>query len=138
MEWVASKENLFEVAESFWLKFDGQKNFAIHGEMGSGKTTFILALCRKLGAEGHLGSPSFSIINEYRYPQGLIYHVDLYRLKDYREVVRAGVEECLYSGQICLVEWPERAPEIFPPETVRVYLELAGPESRKIRVARLP
>ena len=66
--------------------------------------------------EDTVSSPTFSIINEYAYPSGLIYHLDLYRLKNEDEALRAGVEDCLNSRSICLVEWPNRAPGIFPKE----------------------
>lgn len=96
--------------------------FAISGEMGAGKTTFISALCRTLGAKGALGSPTFSIINEYPIPSGRIFHMDLYRLKSEQEAMQAGVEDALYSGAYCFVEWPEKAPDIFPDETMDVQI----------------
>jgi tRNA threonylcarbamoyladenosine biosynthesis protein TsaE len=101
--------------------------------MGAGKTTFIHALCSIKGVNGAVGSPTFSIINEYRHPGGKIFHIDLYRLRDEEEALRAGVEDTLYSGQICLVEWPERAPGIFPPETVDINIEAIDPHTRKIQ-----
>jgi tRNA threonylcarbamoyladenosine biosynthesis protein TsaE len=100
--------------------------------MGAGKTTFIHQLCEIRGVTDTVGSPTFSIINEYRYPGGSIFHIDLYRLKDEEEAIRAGVEDVLYSGEICLVEWPDRAPDIFPPDTVHVRLEVLDPDTRKI------
>ena len=100
--------------------------------MGAGKTTFIHHLCLARGVTDTVGSPTFSIINEYRYAGGSIFHIDLYRLKDEEEAIRAGVEDVLYSGEICLVEWPDRAPDIFPPDTVHVRLEVQGPDTRKI------
>jgi len=100
--------------------------------MGAGKTTFIQALCAIKGVEDTVASPSFPIINEYGYPGGKIFHINLYRLKDEREAMQAGVEDSLYSGEICLVEWPERAPGIFPPGTIEVHLEILDPLTRKI------
>jgi tRNA threonylcarbamoyladenosine biosynthesis protein TsaE len=81
-----------------------------------------------------VGSPTFSIINEYRYPGGKIFHIDLYRLKDEEEVIRAGVEDCLYSGETCLVEWPEKAEAIFPPDAVQVYMDVIDAITRKITI----
>lgn len=106
----------------------------MHGEMGVGKTTFIHALCDELQVSSTVGSPTFSIINEYRFPGGIIYHVDLYRLKGAEEAVQAGVEECLYSGECCFVEWPERAMEIFPPGTINVFLGVVEEERRSITI----
>lgn len=122
-------------AEQFREAFRNRRVFAFNGEMGAGKTTFIQALCRVLQVEGATGSPTFSIINQYAYPGGLLNHLDLYRLRDEEEAVRAGVEDCLYSGDICLVEWPERAPQIFPPDTVFVFLNVMDELTRRISVA---
>jgi tRNA threonylcarbamoyladenosine biosynthesis protein TsaE len=128
-----SLQDILPAAEKFWQRWPSQKVFAFHGSMGAGKTTFIHALCSIKGVTGAVGSPSFSIINEYRYPGGKIFHIDLYRLRDEEEALRAGVEDTLYSGQICLVEWPERAPGIFPPETVDINIEAIDPHTRKIQ-----
>ena len=122
------------VARFFWQQFPLRAVFAFHGDMGAGKTTFIHALCSIKGVTDTVGSPTFSIINEYRYAGGKIYHIDLYRLKDEEEAIRAGVEDVLYSEDICLVEWPDRAPGIFPPETIHLRLEVIDPDTRKITV----
>lgn len=120
------------VAGTFWRQFTPSRIFAFHGPMGAGKTTFIQALCADLGVEDTVASPSFPIINEYGYPGGKVFHIDLYRLKDEQEALRAGVEDSLYSGEICLVEWPERASRLFPPETVHVRIDILDPLTRKI------
>jgi tRNA threonylcarbamoyladenosine biosynthesis protein TsaE len=132
MEWIVTPNRMQTVAKEFWNFFKPDKIFAFQGNMGSGKTTFIRALCEAKKVSSAIGSPSFSIINEYKYPDGKIFHVDLYRLKDQEDVIRAGVEDCLYSGDICLVEWPERAPGIFPPETVYISINTVDKETRKI------
>ena len=113
--------------------------FAFHGNMGAGKTTFIHALCDVKGVKDVVGSPTFSIINEYVYKNGgdkKIFHIDLYRLKDEEEALQAGVEDCLYSDHISFVEWPERAPGIFPEDTVHVYIELIDSANRQLRIDR--
>jgi tRNA threonylcarbamoyladenosine biosynthesis protein TsaE len=133
MEWVLTLSRMQLVAREFWNFFEDKKIFAFQGSIGSGKTTFIRALCEAKQVSSTIGSPSFSIINEYVYPDGKIFHVDLYRLKDAEEVIRAGVEDCIYSGDICLVEWPEKAPGIFPPETVYISVNTVDRETRKIQ-----
>lgn len=111
----------------------GKKVFAFKGEMGAGKTTFIHALCEAMGVRGTVSSPTFSIINQYVTHAGTtVYHMDLYRLKDEQEALNAGVEDCLYSGNICLVEWPEKAPGIFPDDTLYITITTDGSNSRKI------
>ena len=132
MELVFHLSDIAAAAVTFWHAFPRQRIFAIHGNMGAGKTTFIHALCGARGVTDTVGSPTFSIINEYRYDGGNIYHLDLYRLKDEEEALRAGVEDVLYSGEFCLVEWPDRAPGIFPDDTVHIWMEILDPETRKI------
>ena len=106
---------------------------ALHGEMGAGKTTFVHALCEELGVENAVSSPTFSIINEYTTAKGkTIFHLDLYRLKSVQEAIDAGVENCFYSGNLCLVEWPEIAPAIFPEDTLHVHIEIAGNNERRL------
>jgi len=132
MELRFQLQDIAHAASVFWQVYPLQSVFAFHGNMGAGKTTFIHGLCEAKGVTDTVGSPTFSIINEYRYPGGRIFHIDLYRLKDEEEAIRAGVEDVLYSGDICLGEWPERAPDIFPPDTVQVRLEVLDPDTRKI------
>ena len=132
MELRFQLQDIAHAASVFWQAYPLQSVFAFHGNMGAGKTTFIHGLCEARGVTDTVGSPTFSIINEYRYPGGRIFHIDLYRLKDEEEAIRAGVEDVLYSGDICLVEWPERARDIFPPDTVHVQLEVLDPDTRKI------
>ena len=111
------------------------KVFALHGEMGSGKTTFIHALCEAMGVKDVITSPTFSIINQYKTTNGqTVYHMDLYRIKDEIEAINAGVEDCLYSGNICLVEWPEKAPGIFPEDTLHITLTSVDDNTRKLKI----
>ena len=85
-----------------------------------------------------MGSPSFSIINEYAFEEDgrekIIYHIDLYRLKDEEEIIQAGVEDCVYSNEICFVEWPEKAPGIFPEGTMHLYLTLVNDKTRRLKI----
>lgn len=127
-------EDIASAAREVWQAAGEKKVIAFHGQMGAGKTTFIHALCDEKKVPGPVSSPTFSIINEYKYPEGAIYHIDLYRLEKEEDAFRAGVEDCLYSGNTCLVEWPERAPSLFPPETVHVFLEVTAPGERRLTI----
>jgi len=109
---------------------------ALYGEMGAGKTTLVHAVCEIWGVVDIVSSPTFSIINEYRGKPGRIFHIDLYRLKDEGEAIQAGVEDCILSGDICLVEWPARCPELFPPGHLAVTLEVVDAETRRMRIDR--
>ena len=134
MELRFKLQEIEAVARLFWQQFPLRAVFAFHGDMGAGKTTLIHALCSIKGVSDTVGSPTFSIINEYRYEGGKIYHIDLYRLKDEEEAIRAGVEDVLYSGDLCLVEWPDRAPGIFPPETIGLSIRAIDRDIREIIV----
>ena len=126
-------KNINSAAKALLDAAPDSKVFALHGEMGAGKTTFIHALCEAMGVKDTVTSPTFSIINEYNVSNGgIVYHMDLYRLKSNEEAVNAGVEDCLYSGNICLVEWPEKAPEIFPDKTLHIHISVISDEMRKI------
>ena len=135
MEWTYTLSEIDEMARVFWANFPEEKIYAFQGNMGAGKTSFIRALCKAKNVKETVGSPTFSIINEYSYGEGIIYHLDLYRLKDEEEAIRAGVEDCLYSGEICLVEWPDRAPGIFPDDSLWIFLEVRNEVTRKIMVS---
>jgi len=135
MEAVFSIDDLPRIVTEFWASAKGARVFAFHGSMGAGKTTIISALCHGLGITDAVGSPTFSIINEYRLPGGdTLFHMDLYRLKDEEEVIAAGVEDCMYSGSICFVEWPEIAPRLFDEATVHVYLTTLPGGERKLEM----
>lgn len=103
--------------------------FAFDAPMGTGKTTFIKALCEELGVEDVINSPTFSIINEYRSDSSgeLIYHFDCYRLDKLDDALNLGVEDYLMSGALCFIEWPDVIREVLPADTVEVILrEEAG------------
>ena len=125
-----------EKAASGLITYIGKKKvIAFHGEMGAGKTTFIHAVCNELGIKDVVSSPTFSIINEYKTGNGeIIFHLDLYRLKDEAEAIAAGVEDCIYSGNLCMVEWPEKASGIFPADTVHCYLKSVSDNERKLQI----
>ncbi|HMK05692.1 MAG TPA: tRNA (adenosine(37)-N6)-threonylcarbamoyltransferase complex ATPase subunit type 1 TsaE [Ferruginibacter sp.] len=128
-------DEIKDAAIRFLSASGGYKVFAFHGEMGSGKTTFIHALCDAMGVKDTITSPTFSIINQYNTATGqTVYHMDLYRIKDENEAINAGVEDCLYSGNTCFVEWPEKAPGIFPDDTLQITLTSIDPNTRKLQI----
>ncbi|MCW3107964.1 MAG: tsaE [Segetibacter sp.] len=124
-----------QAAEKVFEFGKDKKVWAIHGEMGAGKTTFIHAICENLGVTSAIGSPTYSIINEYKSEKaGVIYHMDWYRLKDEEEALQAGVEDSLFSGNLCLVEWPERAPALLPDDYFNITLSMVDEKTRKIAI----
>lgn len=137
---INSIDDLGRAAEEFVEVMGDETVYAFYGEMGAGKTTFINALSKALGVEQDAtGSPSFSIINEYRSDTTaeLIYHFDLYRLENLEEAFDIGVEDYFDSGALCLLEWPERIEDILPDDTVRVDLKVLDNGSRELTV-KLP
>ena len=108
---------------------------ALFGKMGAGKTTFIKALCRVLGSEDMVTSPSFSIVNEYADGNGRpIYHFDFYRIKNMEEVYDMGYEDYFYSGNLCLVEWPQLVEDLLPDDTIRLKIEVLDDETRQMLI----
>ncbi len=136
MNIIFSINDIAAVAAQFWTKYADEKIFAFHGQMGAGKTTFIHALCDAKKVSSTVSSPTYSIINQYNYTHGNLYHIDLYRLNDEEEAIRSGVEDALYSGDICLVEWPEKTPHLFPADTVHVYITHIDAHTRNMRTAQ--
>ena len=135
MEISFSLPDIKEAAQQFLDAAGERKVIALHGEMGAGKTTFVHAVCDVLKVTDTVGSPTFSIINEYSSASGnTIYHLDLYRLKDEQEAIGAGVEECFYSGDLCLAEWPEKAPGLFPDDTLHCWLHIKGNNQRMLQI----
>ena len=141
MEWDCTLENINTVAKEFWKEAGNKTVLAFHGPVAVGKTTFIHALCEVKEVKDVVGSPTFSIINEYAYDcegtKKIIFHLDLYRVKDMEEAIRAGVEDILYSGYTCLVEWPEKAPGIFPADSLHVQMELVDHQTRRIKIPNI-
>lgn len=120
-------------AKEFLKIVKDNKVFAFSGELGAGKTTFISAVCKELKVAETVTSPTYSIIQEYKtIGDKIIYHIDLYRIKSGQEAMEAGIEDCLNSNEICLVEWPEKAMEIFPADTVFINLEIVSESKRKL------
>jgi tRNA threonylcarbamoyladenosine biosynthesis protein TsaE len=132
MEMTFTLRTLSDTARVFLVKYKGKKVFAFHGDLGAGKTTFINALCDVLKVNTRVTSPTFSIINEYETAESKIYHIDLYRIKNEEDAIRAGVEDCLFSGYLCFVEWPSRVPSIFPEETVHLHFQVVDQQTRSI------
>ena len=134
MDFTYQLDKIKDAAVWFWETTQDKKVIAFHGDMGAGKTTFIHALCEVKGVKDVVGSPTFSIINEYYFSEGMIYHIDLYRLKDEQEAIRTGIEDCIYSDHTCFVEWPEKAPGIFPADTVHAFIEVRDSETRHLTI----
>lgn len=135
MEVNFTLEQIQDVALQLLSAAGDHKVIALHGDMGAGKTTLIHAVCETMGVKDVVTSPTFSIINQYKTTGGqTVYHMDLYRIKDENEAANAGIEDCLYSGELCLVEWPEKAPGIFPDDTLHITISSVDDNTRKLKI----
>lgn len=106
---------------------------AFYGTMGAGKTTFITALCRILGVQDIVNSPTFTLVNEYRDGAGdPVYHFDFYRIGRLSEALDIGLYEYLDSGALCLIEWPEMIDELLPDDTLKVQILVEDAETRTL------
>jgi len=116
-----SPDELHTIASALIEYHKDKRVFAFHGEMGAGKTTFIKTICAYLNVTDTVSSPTFAIVNEYlTNDSGSVYHFDLYRIKSWTEMLEIGYEDYFYSGNYCLLEWPEKIVNLLPEETVHV------------------
>ena len=118
---IDSLDNIHVTAKKFIANMGTGKVFAFYGKMGAGKTTFIKAICEELGVNDVITSPTFAIVNEYTADNDTpIYHFDFYRIKKLEEVYDMGYEDYFYSGNLCLLEWPELIEDILPEDVTKV------------------
>jgi len=121
------------IARELLDKFPEQRVFAFYGKMGAGKTTFIQAICRELGSSDNVISPTFALINEYKTEwMRSIFHFDFYRIEDMEEAFDLGYEDYFYSGEYCLIEWPEKIEPLLPENYVEVKIKALENGDRRI------
>lgn len=129
--------NIERIARQFVEEQSDGRVFAFYGQMGAGKTTFIAAVCKALGIEEPVNSPTFAIVNEYVADNGeTVYHFDCYRLNTLRDALNIGIEEYFASGNICFIEWAENIEELLPVDTVRVNIVVEDDGSREVSVCK--
>lgn len=106
---------------------------AFYGEMGVGKTTLIKEICYQFGVVDVVNSPTFSIVNEYLTNNNkTIYHFDFYRIDDLTEALDMGCDDYFYSGNLCLIEWPEKVDSLLPPNTLKLEILLRDNNQREL------
>ena len=134
MEITFSLEEISAVAEQI-IEQKPNKVILFHGEMGVGKTTLIKQLCKNLGVLEATSSPTFSLVNEYQtIDNQVVYHFDFYRLKQEIEALDMGVDDYLYSGNWCFIEWAEKIPNLIPEEHSVLTIELLPDNKRFLRL----
>ena len=133
-------DELTAVAKKLAVVLPYKGVLAVHGEMGVGKTTLVKDLCKVLGVEDEVSSPTFGLVNIYKAGERTINHIDLYRLKNAEEAETAGVFELFYSDALTIVEWPERIADELPEELMLLKIDLCEKfnhdSSRKLVLSR--
>ena len=134
MNIVFSLDQIQEVAEQI-LAQNPKKIILFNGEMGVGKTTLIKQLCKSLGVEDATSSPTFSLVNEYYTSNNqIVYHFDFYRLNKETEALDMGVDDYLYSGNWCFIEWSEKIASLLPEETSTINIQLLADGKRELKL----
>ena len=134
MKLTYSLEDIQSIAQQL-LANNPKKVILLVGEMGAGKTTLIKALVAALGVQNATSSPTFSLVNEYHTESnGPVYHFDVYRIKDETEAYDFGLDEYLYSGYWCFVEWPEKIPTLIPQEHSTIKIKALSATTRELEM----
>lgn len=128
---IDSLDELDVAAQAVIDALDGRTVVAFDAPMGAGKTTIISRIAALLGAEDSVTSPTFAIVNQYMGTNGAIYHFDMYRIERIEEALDFGSEEYLSSGELCLVEWPEKIEALLPDDTMVVKIEILSDSARR-------
>ncbi|MBQ3204005.1 MAG: tRNA (adenosine(37)-N6)-threonylcarbamoyltransferase complex ATPase subunit type 1 TsaE [Alistipes sp.] len=127
---IDSLSELSDVAREIIESLQGRTVVLFRGEMGAGKTTLISRIVEELGAEDNVTSPTFAIVNQYEGTECRIYHFDFYRIERLEEAYDFGYEEYFYSGDLCLVEWPEKIEPLLPEDAMQVMIRVVDEDSR--------
>ena len=130
---IQSVEGLTEVSDCLISLREAADVVAFYGPMGAGKTTLIKDLCHRMGVTDEVNSPTFAIVNEYITEEGeSVYHFDFYRIKKLEEAYDIGYENYFYSGNLCLIEWPELIEPLLPERYIRVDIALGSTDDERI------
>lgn len=132
---IDSLNELPEVADAVIEALDGRTVVVFRGEMGAGKTTLIREILARLGSEDNVTSPTFALVNQYTTADDRpVYHFDFYRIDRIEEAYDFGYEEYFYSGELCLVEWPEKIEELLPDDVMTVRITADTEEERTFEI----
>ena len=131
---IDSLSQLDSVAQTIIDSLGSRRVVLFRGGMGAGKTTLISRIVALLGAEDTVTSPTFALVNQYEGSEHRIYHFDFYRINSIGEAFDMGYEEYFYSGDLCLVEWPEKVEQLLPEDTMVVKIEILDDKSRRFLI----
>lgn len=129
---IDSLNDLDKVADALLESLNGRNVVAFFAPMGAGKTTLISAIMERIGSQDTVTSPTFALVNQYyTESEEPVYHFDFYRINSLAEAFDMGYEEYFYSGDLCLVEWPEKIEQLLPDDTMVVKIEIIDPTTRR-------
>jgi tRNA threonylcarbamoyladenosine biosynthesis protein TsaE len=133
MEIIFSIQELHDVAQKI-VDQNPKKVIIFKGLMGAGKTTLIKEIAKVLGVNNTTSSPTFSLVNEYQtIDNQIVYHFDCYRLKSESEALDMGIDEYLYSGNWCFIEWPEKITNLLPEEHSKITISQTFEGKRNLK-----
>jgi len=126
-------KSIKKVAAKLLSLSDGITVWCFEGDMGAGKTTLIQEICKVLGVNERVSSPTFSLVNEYKGLGGMpVYHFDLHRLSNLEEAREIGFSDYLYSGHFCLIEWPQVVESILPDSYLFITISTIDADTRNV------
>lgn len=136
MEWQWTQlDEASALADQLLVAAGDRKVWCFEGNMGAGKTTLIAALCKILGVKEAISSPTYGLVHEYVGGDGQrICHFDFYRIQSEQEAFEMGAEDYFFSGDFCFIEWPERIPNLLPPQVFRLNIDIFEQSTRIIRI----
>ncbi len=129
-------QHLEAAAEKLIIFAGNVRVWLLEGDLGAGKTTLVKAIGNVMGVEDIINSPSFSLVNEYKSKEGIIYHLDFYRIKNEIEALDIGVEEYIYSGNYCFIEWPSKIASLLPEQHVLITIQVESDDSRSLNIVK--
>mgnify|MGYP006284455081 CR=1 FL=1 len=130
---IKTLDDIPEAAREILAVIGSHTLVAFSGDMGAGKTTLIQAVCKEMGVRDVVSSPTFALVNEYFTETGTpVFHFDLYRIEDIAEMYDLGYEDYFFSGDPCLIEWPEKALELMPDDTLFLHIDVMEDGTRII------
>ena len=130
---ILSISEINKLVDAFLEVSQGEKVALLYGDLGAGKTTFVKRLVQKLGSTDKTSSPTYSLVNEYDIADGKLYHIDLYRLDNEQEALEIGIEDYLYSGHYCMIEWPQVIEKLVE-RAVEIKITTNTDESRSVEI----
>jgi len=131
---ITNKNDLEQVAHAVIGLSHHHTVFCLYGDLGAGKTTLVKSVANLLGVKDMVSSPTYPIINEYHLSDYPVYHIDLYRINSEGEALSIGLEEYLYSGNLCFVEWPDHFERLLPDNHIKLFIRKLEAEKRTIEI----